>query len=158
MARIPGSRRIARLSLVLGSALALSATPVTAGPGDITVRFGMPAVGSDCTPPACFDDASFHAKDTIIPGALSIPVGSTVTAAVAGFHQAILYEAGTRPRDIEPDPAAFPFVNDPNGVIAAAPPLVNLTYTFTSSGTYLLICNLAPHFEEARMYAWVHVR
>jgi len=143
---------------VVGSALILSATPVTAGSGDTTVQFGMPSVGSDCTPPVCFDDASFHAKDTITPGAVSIPVGSRLTARVAGFHQAVLYEAGTRPGDIQVDPAAFPFVNDPNGVIAAAPPLVDLSYTFTSPGTYLLICNLAPHFQEARMYAWVHVR
>ena len=155
---ILGLRRVARIALVVGSALALSATPATAGSGDITVQFGLPDVGSDCTPPVCFDDASYHAKDTIVPGALSVPVGSTVTADVAGFHQAVLYEAGTRPRDVHPDPAAFPFVNDPDGVIAAAPPLVDLSYTFTSPGTYLLICNLAPHFEEARMYAWVHVR
>jgi hypothetical protein len=155
---IHGFRRVARLALVVGSALALSAGPVTAGSGDTTVQFGMPSVGSDCTPPVCFDDASFHAKDTITPGALSIPVGSTLTAKVAGFHQAVLYEAGTRPRDIQVDPAAFPFVNDPSGVIAASPPLVDLSYTFSSPGTYLLICNLAPHFQEARMYAWVHVR
>ena len=155
---IPGSRRVARLVLVAGSAVMLSASPVTAASGDVTVAFGMPSVGSDCTPPVCFDDASFHAKDTIVPGALSIPVGSKLTANVAGFHQAVLYEAGTRPRDIEPDPAAFPFVNDADGVIAGAAPLQDLSYTFTSPGTYLLICNLAPHFEEARMYAWVHVR
>jgi hypothetical protein len=153
-----GFRRLARLALVAGSALALTATPVSAGSGDTTVRFGITSVGSGCVPPACFDDGSFHALDTIIPGALSIPVGSSVTTDIAGFHQAVLYEAGTRPHDITADPAAFPFVNDPDGVIAAAPPLVNLTYTFTSPGTYLLICNLAPHFEEARMYAWVHVR
>ncbi len=154
----PGFRRLSRLALVAGATLALAATPVSAGLGDTTVRFGNPSVGSDCVPPACFDDGSFHAMDTIIPGALSIRVGSSLTAEVAGFHQAVLYEAGTRPDDITADPAAFPFVNDPDGVIAAAPPLVNLTYTFTSPGTYLLICNLAPHFEEARMYAWVHVR
>jgi len=151
-------RRVARLALVVGSALALIATPVSAGSGDTTVKFGMPWTGSDCVPPECFDDRSFHAKDTITPGAISIPVGATLTAEIAGFHQAVLYEAGTRPRDIEPDPDAFPFVNDPDGVIAGAPPLVDLEHTFTSPGTYLLICNLTPHFEEARMYAWVHVR
>src|SRR5687768_2972418 len=104
-----GFRRLARLALVAGSALALAATPVSAGSGDTTVQFGNPSVGSGCVPPECFDDGSFHALDTIIPGALSIPVGSSVTADVAGFHQAVLYEAGTRPHDITPDPAAFPF-------------------------------------------------
>ena len=153
-----GFRRIARLALVFGATLALTAAPASAGSGDTTVQFGLPTLGSGCVPPECFDDGSFHALDTILPGALSIPSGSTVTAEVAGFHQAVLYEAGTRPRDIHPDPNAFPFVNDPDGVIAAAPPLVDLEYTFTSPGTYLLICNLAPHFEEARMYAWIHVR
>lgn len=153
-----GFRRIARVALVLGSTLVLAATPASAGSGDTTVQFGLPTLGSGCVPPVCFDDGSFHALDTILPGALSIPSGSTVTTAIGGFHQAVLYEAGTRPRDIHPDPAAFPFVNDPDGVIAMAPPLVDLEYTFTSPGTYLLICNLAPHFEEARMYAWIHVR
>jgi plastocyanin len=152
------SRRVARLALAIGSTLALIATPVSAGSGDTTVKFGMPWTGSDCVPPACFDDASFHAKDTITPAVVSIPVGSTLTAAVAGFHQAVLYEAGTRLSDIEPNPLSFPFVNDPDGVIAAAPPLTDLEYTFTSPGRYLLICNITPHFEEARMYAVVIVR
>ena len=151
-------RRVARLALAIGSAFALIATPVSAGSGDTTVKFGMPWTGSACVPPECFDDASFHAKDTITPAAVSIPVGSTLTAEVAGFHQAVLYEAGTRLSDIEPDPAAFPFVNDPDGVIASAPPVTDLQYTFTSPGRYLLICNLTPHLEEARMYAVIHVR
>ena len=152
------SRRVARLALVIASALALVASPVSAGKGDTTVKFGLPWTGSDCVPPECFDDASFHAKDTIVPAAVSIPVGSTLTPSGAGFHQAVLYEAGKRLSDIEPDPAAFPFVDDPDGVIAWAPPVTDLQYTFTSPGRYLLICNLAPHLEEARMYAWVQVR
>jgi hypothetical protein len=151
-------RRAARLVLAVGSTLALIATPVSAGSGDTTLQFGKPWLGSGCVPPVCFDDASFHASDTITPGAISIPVGSTVTAEVLGFHQAVLYEDGTRPGDIEPDPAAFPFVNDPDGVIAAAPLFADFEYTFASPGTYLLICNIAPHLEEARMYAWVNVR
>jgi hypothetical protein len=152
------SRRVARLALAIGSTLALIATPVSAGSGDTTVKFGMPWTGSGCVPPQCFDDASFHATDTITPGAISIPVGSTLTAEVAGFHQAVLYQAGTRLTDIEPNPATFPFVEDPDGVIAAAPPLTDLEYTFTSPGRYLLICNITPHLEEARMYAVVYVR
>ena len=151
-------RRAARLALAVASAFALIATPVSAGSGDTTVKFGMPWTGSACVPPECFDDASFHAKDTITPAAISIPVGSTLTAEVAGFHQAVLYEAGTRLSDIEPDPAAFPFVDDPDGVIAWAPPVTDLQYTFTSPGRYLLICNLAPHLEEARMFAVVNGR
>jgi hypothetical protein len=151
-------KRMARLALAVGSTLALISTPVSAGAGDVTLKFGMPWTGSDCVPPECFDDASFHAMDTIVPAAVSIPTGSTLTARVAGFHQAVLYEAGTRLSDIEPNPATFPFVEDPDGVIAAAPPLTDLEYTFTSPGRYLLICNLTPHLEEARMYAVVHVR
>jgi hypothetical protein len=152
------SRRVARLAIAIGSTLALIATPVSAGSGDTTVKFGMPWTGSACVPPQCFDDASFHAKDTITPAVVSIPVGSTLTAQVAGFHQAVLYEAGTRLSDIEPNPATFPFVEDPDGVIAWAPPVTDLEYTFTSPGRYLLICNITPHLEEARMYAVVYVR
>ena len=41
------------------------------------MQFGRPDLGSGCNFP-CEDDASFHAIDTIQPGAVKISVGDTV--------------------------------------------------------------------------------
>lgn len=144
--------------LVVMSAMPLGAAP----PGDATMQYGRPDVGSGCNFP-CVDDASFHAVDKIQPGAVAISAGATVDFNVDGFHQVAIYAAGTKPKDIEPDEAAFPLVEDPEGrIFVGALPLPgfdpNASFTFEQPGKYLVICNIAPHFEEAQMWGWVTVK
>lgn len=153
-----------RVIIVLASTLvlvALTAMPVGAGPPDsATMQFGRPNVGSGCNFP-CTDDASFHAVDKIVPGAVAISAGGTVSFDIEGFHQVAIYEAGTKPKDIEPNPPAPPnppLVNDPNGRIFVGGFLADTSYTFENPGKYLVICNIAPHFEEAQMWGWVTVK
>ena len=152
--------RQSRIILALVVLALLMATPAAsfAGPPDsATVMFGRPTLGSGCVFP-CLDDASFHAVDAIQPGAVAISDGGSVTFDVQGFHQVAIYGPGITPKDIQPDPAAFPFVADPNGRLLLAPPLTDVTFTFNEPGTYLVICNVAPHFEDAQMWAWVQVK
>ena len=137
----------------------LFALPVAgfAGPPDsATMFYGSPEHGSGCLFP-CVDDASFHSVDQILPGAVAISAGGTVTFDVEGFHQVAIYEPGTTPKDIEPNPAAFPFVNDPDGRIFLGGLVADATFTFDEPGKYLVICEIAPHFEGAQMWGWVQV-
>ena len=129
----------------------------TSADSTVTMRFGRPEVGSGCNFP-CDDDHSFHAVDRIAPKSVAISAGDTVEFDVDGFHQVAVYEPGIRPRDIEPNPATFPFVEDPGGRLAIGVPTVDFAYTFDEPGKYLVICSITPHFEEAQMWAWVIVR
>lgn len=147
------------------------AAGVTALPdGSATVRFGNPTAGSTFPPPEGHD-ASSNAKDNLIPRTVTIARGGSVTYAIDGFHQPIVYEAGTVPSDIEAPP--FPpeenlFVTPPAGPLVpgqlARGPLNEppATQTWTTSlfdepGRYLVICNLTPHFSFFDMYGWVIV-
>jgi hypothetical protein len=77
---------------------------------------------------------------------------------VTGFHAVSIYAPGKTPRDVNVDPSAFPFVNDPAGRIAAGPPTVDFSFTFAAPGKYLVICEVAPHFEDSNMWIWVNVK
>lgn len=158
-----------RVITVLASTLvlvALTAMPVGAGPPDTaTMQFGRPDLGTGCNPGlGCTDDASFHAVDRIVPGAVAISAGGEVTFNVDGFHQVTIYEAGTKPKDINPDTGLFPFINDPSGmmleprVLWQGPVGAGTDFTFDDPGKYLVICNIAPHFELAQMWGWVNVK
>jgi plastocyanin len=135
--------------------LALPAIGFAALPSSATMQYGQDR-GSGCNPPDCFDDQSFHADDRIIPGAVSIAAGGTVFFDVQGFHQVAIYAPGTKPKDITP--AGF-FVDDPTNRIndPLPPPTQSVSFTFDQPGKYLVICNVAPHFEEAQMWGWVQV-
>jgi plastocyanin len=149
-----------RLISTAGLLVLLIMLPVVAlaGPPDsATMDFGNPDHGSGCNFP-CEDDASFHSVDQIVPGSVSISVGGTVTFDVEGFHQVAIYGPGVTPQDIEPDPATFPFVNDPDGRIFLGGLTADASYTFTEPGKYLVICNLTPHFEGAQMWGWIQVQ
>jgi hypothetical protein len=142
------------LTMLAGATIVAALPPA----GERTVVFGRVDKGTGCLPPTCFDDASFHANDKIIPGGLAIRSGTHVNFDVTGFHAVSIYEPGKTPRDVDVDPAAFPFVNDPDGRIAAGPPTVDFSFTFGSPGKYLVICEVAPHFEDANMWIWVNVK
>ncbi len=145
------------VAIALFSAVVALPNVILAGepPGSATMQFGRPDVGSGCNFP-CEDDQSFHAVDAIQPGAVTISAGGTVQFDVAGFHQVVVFPDGTKPKDVVVDPGEFPFVNDPAGAILA-PPIVSTNFTFNSPGKYLVICNVAPHFEGAQMWGWVNV-
>lgn len=146
---------IAILTLII----ALFALPLVifAGPPEsATMVFGRPNLGSGCNFP-CEDDASFHAIDKIEPGSVAISAGGTVTFDIEGFHQVAIYEPGVMPKDINPDDATFPFVNDANGRIFLGGLMADETFEFDEPGKYLVICNITPHFEESQMWGWVIV-
>ena len=160
---------VAVIGLLVGlvTAAAVAALP----DGSASVRFGNPGAGSPFPPPAGHDSSS-NAKDNLIPRTVSIAVGGTVTYTIAGFHQPIVYEAGTEPTDIQAPP--FPpeaniFVTPPAGPLAPGqlargplnePPATS-TWTadvFDAPGRYLVICNITPHFSFFKQYGWVNVR
>lgn len=131
---------------------------VAALPDSATMQFGRDK-GTDCSPPTCDDDQSFHADDKIVPGAVTIAAGGTVNFDVQGFHQVAIYAPGKKPKDVQVDETAFPFVNDPAGrLFLSAPPTADAEFTFDEPGKYLVICNVAPHFEVAQMWGWVQVK
>jgi plastocyanin len=139
------------------TALMLAAGVVAALP-DKTVQFGRLSQGSGCLPPGCTKDKSFHALDRMVPGAVSIKAGETVLFDVDGFHQVAIYKPGKTHKDVVVDESAFPFVNDPSDRVALGIPLADFSYKFSEKGKYLVICNVAPHFEEAQMWGWVNVK
>lgn len=160
-------RGLSRLSVVFGAVMLLAAAlgaPAAAGPSDTAnVGFGRD-LGSGCNPPECFDDASFHADDRVVPGAVAISSGGEVTFDVAGFHQIAIYGPGVKPKDIDTSMliADF-FLDDPDGRVALgmpafSPPERSETFEFDEPGKYLVICTVLPHFEEARMWGWVTVK
>jgi hypothetical protein len=141
------------LVMVAGATIVAALPPAD----ERTVLFGRTEQGTGCVFP-CVDDASFHAVDKIVPGGLAVQSGTQVDFDVTGFHGVSIYAPGKTPRDVDVDPAAFPFVNDPDGRIAAGPLLTDFSYTFASPGKYLVICEVAPHFEDSNMWIWVNVQ
>jgi plastocyanin len=144
-------------AVVLALVLVLPSVGFAGPPDSATMRFGRPEVGSGCNFP-CEDDASFHTVDKVQPGAVTISAGGTVAFDIEGFHQVAIYEPGITPKDIEPDVGAFPFVNDADGRVFLGGLLADESFTFDEPGKYLVICNIAPHFEEAQMWGWVIVK
>jgi plastocyanin len=140
-------------------------------PTEATVIFGREKQGTSFPPAE--HDASFHARDRILPHAVNIAAGGTVHFVMAPFHQAAFYEDGTKPGDIEVSPATLEdlvipggptlpdfIINDPNARIVTSTFSFGQTFshTFTEPGTYLVICMVTPHFLFANMYAYVHVK
>jgi plastocyanin len=134
------------------------------------MQFGNPDAGSPFPPPSGHD-ASFHAKDKIIPGTVVISRGGTVTFRVFPVHRVAIYDRGTQPSDIslanlEPAPyLGIPEfqINDPNNRLfleeeASFVDARTVQYTFTEPGRYLVICVTTPHFVDGKMYGWVIVQ
>lgn len=150
-----------------------AATPATA-----TIIFGANLHGSPFAP-ASGHDASFNAKDNLIPRTVVISRGGSVTFEIGAMHQPAVYEPGTTPEDITVSPATlenvtpapgvvFPNfrINDPDDRIVLGPPQsfapqqvwTTPAGTFDEPGRYLVICTTTPHFVSAKMYGWVIVR
>jgi hypothetical protein len=150
---------------VAAAALALPAAVLAVPDGTATVRFGND-VGSPYPPPE--HDASFNAKDNLVPRTVTIAEGGSVTyemtpPTVSGPHQVAVYGPGTEPGDIA-ILGPGPWVNDPDGRVALGPPsFATLSWTtpagtFATPGRYLVLCNFMPHFAFAKMYGWVQVK
>jgi plastocyanin len=151
-------RRVITFMAAMGAALAIASGPITAA--NATMQFGRVGLGTGCTPAEdCFHDASFQALDKLEPKALGVSSGTTVDFNVGGFHQVVVYAAGTTRDQIVP--AGFT-VDDPNNRVHLGPsPFVanpSTSYTFQTPGKYLIICNIAPHFQFTSMWGYVNVR
>lgn len=154
------------LSMSLLLALGLMAIGPTladesAVPQSVTVSFGG---GLNTAQPG---NAHNH---IILPKEIRVRVGGVVNLVVAGFHQPMVYKPGTIPANIivPQDPAAL-FINDTNnlfytGLSPVGPSPAGLSNTqnrvesirFEQPGTYLLLCNVKPHFLDG-MYAFIRV-
>jgi hypothetical protein len=114
------------------------------------------------------------------PFEAQIKAGGAVNFAISGFHVLGIYGPGTEPDDINITltlavpgaPAGFPpVINDsanriywgvnPFSLVPAgsAPPLDRVeAVTFSSPGTYLVICTFTPHFNaNEKMFGYVKV-
>jgi plastocyanin len=138
-------------------------------PMEATMQVGRNDLGTDFFPPG-EHDGSFHAKDRIRPGTVVISAGGTVTFNQAMFHTVAIYEDGVTHEDIDTsllEPAGLPFdfppiINDPEGRLlrtaVAFPEPTEFQHTFDSPGTYLVICEVLPHFAASNMYGYVIVK
>ena len=110
----------------------------------------------------------------ILPDKINVKKGGVVHFQVAGFHQVVVFEPGTKLRDIFPDngrvidvaggiPANVFYLGTPPSPLGVASPLSNArnrveSVAFLDPGTYLVICNVTGHFVNDDMFAFVKVK
>jgi plastocyanin len=135
----------------------LEESQVQSAPGSgALMYFGHPTVGSNY--PAGLHDESFHGRDRVIPGNVTIDAGQAVTFRVFVGHRVAIYKPGKRPEDVVVDPSSF-WLDDPTGRAALqAAPVPVISFTFVKPGRDRVICARTTHFVEANMYGWVIVR
>lgn len=118
--------------------------------------FGNPDAGTSFGPPGSHDQ-SFHARDKINPGSVTINAGETVTFKIFIGHRVGIYDDGVQPTDIQPTPG--PLLLYPVGRVFLQPfPTPQFTLRFVRPGKYLVICAINQHFFEGRMWGWIHVK
>lgn len=142
--------------------------PAAEGPlSNATVSFGgwMTTPALDRFPNVSDRFANHH---TIEPRIAKIKAGGMVNFIIGGFHQVIVYDDGTQPGDINktltvlPTAGGPPLINDPaNRIYRGLDPSLQPqdrveVVQFANPGTYLVICGVLPHFEQA-MYGYVRV-
>jgi plastocyanin len=133
----------------------------------VTVSFGA---GLNTAQPG--NAANHH----VLPAVIRVSAGGVVNFAVAGFHQVFIYQPGKRPEHVVLPTGTPPplFINDLDriyyqGIAPAGGPLGTASTTnpvngsnrvepvsFAERGTYLVICNVRPHFLDG-MKAWIVV-
>lgn len=133
-----------------------------------TVSFGawMTTPPLDRFPNVSPPPANHH---VLVPQVARIRAGGTVNFIIAGLHQVLIYDDGTKPEDINtsltaPLPPLPPLIADPNRRIYRGPdprvllPVVDRVEVvhFAEPGTYLVICGVLPHFQDG-MYGYVKV-
>ena len=99
----------------------------------------------------------------LLPGAVQIRAGGSVTFIISGLHQIVVYGPDVAPEDINANalvfttgvPAGVPLINDPNNRLYRGPdPSLMGTFDrvesvhFPSAGRYLVICGVRPHFID----------
>ena len=131
----------------------------------VTVSFGA---GLNTAQPG--NAANHH----VLPNTIEIKAGGVVNFVVAGFHQIFVYLPGRSNEDIVVPPTGL-FIDDLTdlyyrGIVPAGGPPPGIPATtnpsnasnrteavsFSEPGTYLVICNVRPHFLDG-MYAFVKV-
>ena len=114
------------------------------------------------------------ANHKVLPKVIKVKVGGVVNLAVAGFHHPIVYQPGKALAHVVV-PNAGLFINDFDRVYyrgiapAGGPPPATPatldpsnasnrmeTVSFAAPGTYLVICNVRPHFLDG-MYGYIVV-
>ena len=105
----------------------------------------------------------------LIPQEVKIKAGGAVNFIISGFHEPVIYDAGTQPGDINTalqlpiPPVPVPLIDDPSNRIfrGVDPRTVSQdrveSVTFDKPGTYLVICSVFPHFVNDRMFGFVKV-
>lgn len=152
-------------SLCVILAASLTQASSDGSPQSVTVSFGA---GLNTAQPG--NAANHH----ILPRVIRIKPGGVVNFVVAGFHQIFVYKPGTTVEDVQaavdllPTPAPL-FINYMNnlyyqGISPVGPPPAGVSnatnrvesVSFPQKGTYLVICNVRPHFLDG-MTALVRV-
>ena len=149
-------------------------TTVAAGPPDSkTVKFGQnpgnrPPPGRPCEEdpapgkPSCFPsdhDESAEADDTLVPRTVAVSAGGSVLFDNAGgVHRVTVYDAGTKPKDIDSSLGAGIDIDDPTDRLAWGARRADLQFQFDEPGKYLIICSFRSHFEDREMYGYVIVK
>ncbi|MCI0664184.1 MAG: hypothetical protein L0220_24260 [Acidobacteria bacterium] len=135
-----------------------------------TVSFGswMTTPALDRFPPNPNPRTANHHE--LIPQLALIKAGGTVNFIIAGFHNVLVYDDGTKPEDINTN-LTVPPTNQPMPLLIADsnrriyrgldPSTIPSqdrveVVLFDKPGTYLVICGVLPHFEEG-MYGFVKV-
>jgi plastocyanin len=134
----------------------------------VTVSFGA---GLNTAQPG--NAANHH----VLPAVIKVKVGGVVNFAVAGFHHIFVYLPGKTPEQVVLPTGTPPplFINDLDrlyyrGIAPAGGPPPGTAATtdpsnasnrvepvsFAERGTYLVICNVRPHFLDG-MKAWIVV-
>jgi hypothetical protein len=129
-------------------------------------------------------DRNYH---HLIPDVVEIKAGGSVNFHVAGFHHILIYDDGTKPKDINiaatispSQQPAPPLINDPvkriyRGLDPSVLPLLPgstppqplqdriETVRFPNPGKFLVMCGVLPHFFDVAtgqfiMFGYVRVR
>jgi hypothetical protein len=111
----------------------------------------------------------------LTPNVARIEEGGTVNFIIGGFHNVLVYDHGTQPKDINrtlliTSPDFPPLINDPNkriyrGLDPRTMPTVQdrvETVQFAERGLYLVICAVLPHFfndttMQFEMFGYIRV-
>jgi plastocyanin len=118
--------------------------------------------------------ANQAANQVMIPDTVKLKEDGVVHFLVAGFHEIVIYNPGKTTDDVAVVPGET-FIDDANnrfykGIVPAGGPLGTAPTTnpsnaqnrvesvaFPEPGTYLVICNIRPHFENG-MFGFIEVK